>query len=110
MSFTTYNTDVEYKLKSFHDRMATIASEILETLDKKNADYGSAYASDGVFSILDPGEKLLVRMDDKILRISNLLNNASPAVWESLDDSFKDLIGYALLWLDRRRMQNVSES
>jgi hypothetical protein len=85
---------------------ARIAAEVLrigETLLAKNADYGSsAHKPPALAPHLDPGAAILVRMSDKIARIVSLTKPGFTAnVDESLDDTFRDLAGYCVLWLTR---------
>lgn len=86
----------------------------LETLLKKNADYGSSvFKSPVLLPRLQPASAILVRMSDKIQRLTTLLNDAqsgpvggsglpvtSPQVLEeSFADTLRDLGAYALLYL-----------
>lgn len=104
--FKTYEMGVA---PTFETRIRNILDEIYDTLVRKNHDYGNAYERDGILSIVDPEEKLLVRMDDKIMRIAQLNNmDEAPRVNESKLDSYKDLAGYIVLMIDRKT-QNVSE-
>lgn len=102
--------DNDYKTLSFPDRISWILDDIHEMLWKKNNDYGDAYNQDGILSAVDPSERLLCRMDEKIMRIRNLLNEGVDVNNEPLVDSFMDLAGSIILWIDRKKMQDVSES
>lgn len=73
---------------------------VVEMLLRKNADYGgSAWKA----PILAPGmtcrEAIQCRMSDKIQRLQTLLSGKSPEVRESMEDTMRDLAGYAILWL-----------
>ena len=74
----------------------------LELAGRKNADY--AGADDpfrnfrGSVTVGVPVERaMLVRLMDKINRISNLLDKEPAVVGESLDDSIEDAINYLAL-------------
>ena len=65
-----------------------IADEIVSLLDKKNKDYGDGnLLRHGLYGIL-------VRVDDKTARISNLLKSESS--FESIEDNLIDIAGYAI--------------
>ena len=61
-------------------------------MKEKNAAYGnSALNPANIFSKLDAVESLLVRMDDKVMRIKNRGIN------DETEDTVTDLIGYLFL-------------
>jgi len=70
-----------------------IALEIAELLDKKRGDYGAEnikkFGSYGV----------LVRVSDKVERLINLSRKEGQVNFESVEDSWKDIAGYAILAL-----------
>lgn len=70
----------------------SVLSEIRELLIEKNRKYGdSALNPNRIMSKSSPTEQILVRMDDKLNRIMN-----SQA--DDTEDSFKDLMGYLILY------------
>ena len=71
-----------------------ILSQIL-LLDRKQQDYGRQNLDD--FGELG----LLVRLNDKVCRLKNLYAQADPEgpIHESLEDSWRDAVNYALLGL-----------
>ena len=74
-----------------------IAEEIVELLISKQRDYGKN-------NILDFGEYgILVRSNDKIARLRNLNQKGVNPVNESIDDTWKDISGYAIIALMLRR-------
>lgn len=86
---------------------ADAMSQVLETIRAKNADYASDADPFRCFEAarmigLHPLQGLLLRMLDKVSRAGNLIG-ADPAVaGESLEDAFRDMLGYsaiALAWL-----------
>jgi len=75
-------------------------SEVTDLLLRKNRDYGSSFRKPGIVSgALDAKSKLLVRIDDKIERLSNLLGKGTDGdvADESVSDTVTDLIGYFVL-------------
>ena len=69
-----------------------VAKSVTDLLKEKNAAYGnSALNPANIFSKLDAVESLLVRMDDKIMRIKN------KGITDQTEDTVSDLIGYLFL-------------
>lgn len=81
--------------KTFEEATRIIANEIASLVISKQADYGKS-------NILDFGEfGVLVRTNDKIARLKNLsISGKKP---ESVEDSWEDLAGYALIALMLKR-------
>jgi hypothetical protein len=72
-------------------QMENIQKEALELFKKKNADYGDAFANYGVVGVL-------VRMGDKISRLSSITNTGITLVnTESLKDTLIDLHNYSAM-------------
>jgi len=82
-------------------RIALVGLQWITTLLKKNIDYGSTVWDTPILAPhLKDNEAILVRMSDKIARMNNLLTvKSNPKVEESLEDTIRDLGGYALLLL-----------
>ena len=73
---------------------------IEDLLLRKNRDYGSSFRKAGILSgTLDAKSKLLVRLDDKLERLGNLLAKGTDGdvADESLSDTVTDTIGYFVL-------------
>lgn len=84
----------------------SIVNEVVNTLEKKNDDYGNSF-----FTICDTlGLKSVVpRLLDKVFRIQSLTEKNS-ANFEPIQDTFKDIIGYcllSLLQLEREEMEKT---
>lgn len=79
------------------ERIRKIGQDVIELLVRKNNDYGSSFSKQfEKYGILSG----LIRMDDKMQRITNLVMNDKKAeVNESMEDSCLDLAGYAILTL-----------
>ena len=86
-----------FALGPFNDEVYSVLDEVGGMLIKKNKSYGdSALNPVRVFSKADPVEQLLVRIDDKLSRISR--------GGESGEDTELDLLGYlVLLRMARKR-------
>jgi len=73
---------------------------VTDLLLRKNRDYGSSFRKPGILSgALDSKSKLLVRIDDKLERLGNLLekNSDGDVQNESVSDTVTDLVGYFVL-------------
>lgn len=68
-----------------------IGKEIVDLLEKKNADYGD-------MNLCRHGLKgIIVRIDDKTARIDNLIKKDNiTEVNESIEDTLKDIAGYCI--------------
>ena len=79
---------------SFENSCRETALKIAETVISKQHDYGH----DNIMAFREQG--LVVRLWDKISRLKNLLwiNNAKPKN-ESIEDTFTDIAGYAIIGL-----------
>lgn len=81
-------------------RLVTAGLEILDTLLRKNADYGgSAWQTPILAPTLTPRQAIQCRMSDKVQRAAKLLSGADAQVAESLRDTITDLAGYSILWV-----------
>lgn len=80
------------------DKLNKLINEIIELLLAKNHDYSDAWQRYGIFTPL-------IRINDKTLRVKTLSGGQQALVAdEKIDDTLRDIIGYALLallWLDR---------
>lgn len=73
------------------DRAQELLQECLDTLQKKNRDYGSA-------NIVKTGANgIAVRLLDKVHRLLNLTNGNNVANYESVADTFKDVTNYGII-------------
>ena len=80
----------KYKLKQV-DYMLKVHYESLEIFKKKNIDYGDAFAIYGPIGVL-------IRIGDKIQRLTNITNNGINLVNdETLKDTLLDLHNYAAM-------------
>lgn len=74
-----------------------IVLDAIKTFDKKQHDYGS-------HNIADFGEfGVLVRANDKMRRLKNLINGQNEAKNESLSDTWLDLAVYGIIGLMCRK-------
>ena len=71
--------------------VAEVYKELQATLIKKNADYGNASVKNG------GSVGNYVRMSDKLSRLQNLLGKEGKTNYESINDTWLDLAGYATI-------------
>lgn len=77
--------------QSFKDKVLEVTNDIANMLISKNKKYGNAAIEPiRIFSKSDSVEQLLVRIDDKLSRISNQSELED-------EDVYMDLIGYLIL-------------
>ena len=70
-----------------------VCKEVQDLLTKKNKAYGDSVANPlQVFSRLSPGERIKVRIDDKLCRIVNGIDKDAVS-----EDTELDLIGYLII-------------
>lgn len=82
--------------------MERISSEALELVRAKNADYGNpddpfANFKDVLEDGLSVEQGIIVRMRDKLRRLSNLTSREAAVAEEKIEDTCKDLSNYALI-------------
>lgn len=84
-------------------RIAVEGLNFIQTLLKKNADYGSSVWEPPVLAPnMSRGDSILVRMSDKVKRIQTIQRNGKAEISsEALEDSIRDLAAYGLLYLCR---------
>ena len=81
------------EITTWNEACRKIAGDIAELLISKQKDYGKN-------NILDFGEfGILVRVNDKISRLKNLSKSGSEPKNESIDDTWKEVAGYAIIAL-----------
>ena len=76
---------------NFDREVDEILNELRDMLLRKHSDYGEENLKvHGLYGIL-------VRMDDKMARLSNLIGKEhDPKVDESISDTFRDIAGYSV--------------
>lgn len=78
---------------------------------RKNIDYGNTAFNSPLFAPeMTAGAGIRVRMSDKISRLQTLLKGNKALVEESIDDTFRDLGVYCLLYLVEKERTNVNGS
>ena len=79
---------------SFEQACRDVATQIAETVISKQHDYGHQ----NILAFREQG--LVVRLTDKLARLTNLIwNRPSEPKNESIDDTFVDIAGYAIIGL-----------
>ena len=86
----------------FINRLAELHTACVEISRAKNADYANPNDALQNFHVAEvfgiPAEKaILVRMSDKMSRISNLISRPAAVTDESVLDTLSDLANYALI-------------
>lgn len=81
-----------------------VCEDVKQLLLRKNRDYGNSFAIQyGKYGVISS----LIRMDDKMSRLNNLVNGHQAQVKdESIYDTIQDLAGYALLTLAEMKKIN----
>ena len=77
-----------------------ITAEVTELLLRKNADYGSASFDLGL-------NGNMVHLWDKVSRYRSLLRKENNPNFENLEDTLKDMIGYAIIGLHILNDENI---
>lgn len=89
--------ETNYKIKApLEFEAAIIARKAIDLLVQKHEDYGSANISDAPGGALNG---LSVRLHDKVARLNNLLSNYKEPKNETIEDTFIDILNYALIAL-----------
>jgi len=80
-------------IESFEDSCKQTALIVAEVIIAKQHDYGS----DNILAFKEQG--LVVRLWDKINRLKNLVWTSNDPRNESIEDTFTDIAGYAIIGL-----------
>ena len=93
-----------------HQSMSNTFGECFTTSLKKSNDYSkgdNTYRNfEGSVRIgISVQKGILLRMQDKFVRLENLLENDTPKVAESIEDTLMDLINYAAILKARREYE-----
>jgi hypothetical protein len=82
--------------KSQEERISELCDELKALLIRKNRDYDDSFSKQfAKYGVLSG----LIRLDDKMSRLDNLVNGAKDTVGESVEDTLLDAAGYAVLTL-----------
>ncbi|MEK4006433.1 DUF1599 domain-containing protein [Paenibacillus sp. FSL H3-0333] len=83
-------------MRNQEQRIEEVCNGVETLLKKKNHDYGNSFSLQfekyGVLSAM-------IRMDDKMRRLENLVKGSKAQVDESIEDTLQDLVGYGVLAL-----------
>jgi hypothetical protein len=83
-------------MKSQEERISELCDELKALLIRKNRDYDDSFSKQfAKYGALSG----LIRLDDKMSRLDNLINGAKDTVGESVEDTLLDAAGYAVLTL-----------
>ena len=93
------------------DRIMTTCDCLAALLVAKNKNYGdSAFESPILCPNLSAEDALWTRLSDKVKRLRNLREGNSDLVGESIDDTLRDLAGYAILIMTMRTTEEMMEA
>lgn len=82
------------------ERIEAVCDELKALLIRKNRDYDDSFSKQfAKYGVLSG----LIRLDDKMSRLDNLVNGAKDTVGESVEDTLLDLAGYGVLTLVEQR-------
>jgi hypothetical protein len=94
---------------SFDKAVENVGYSVVSIVKKKNKDYGNSYEK-----MIDKyGEvALLIRFQDKLGRLDSLVlkGQEQEVSDESIEDTLKDIAGYALLELTRRELEKEKKT
>lgn len=83
-------------MKTQEQYIEEVCDNVKNLLKRKNHDYGNSFSLQfekyGIMSAL-------IRMDDKMRRLENLIKGKEAQVDESIEDTLQDLVGYGNLAL-----------
>jgi hypothetical protein len=81
-------------------RIVEVGARLIDTLLRKNADYGnSAHTPPLLAPDCTSEQGLRVRMSDKLMRITQLVQRPAQVADEAIEDTILDVAGYCLLYL-----------
>lgn len=83
-------------MKSFNAAVYEHLNNVAEVVIRKQHDYGQGNILNAP---IDPKLAVLVRLNDKLARAANLIENNKTPNNESLHDTFQDIIGYGTILL-----------
>jgi len=83
--------------QTFNEALMELVSEIGQLIIKKQEDYGK----DNILKFGELG--IIIRSSDKLERLSTLVKSGMEPNNESAEDTWRDLVGYALLALMLRK-------
>lgn len=88
--------------ETFLTRAKATFEKCFSVLEKKNADYGADSDPFKNFRMsvqvkVEPARGILVRLSDKVSRVSNLLDKEPAVVSESIHDTIEDAINYLVI-------------
>jgi len=90
-------------VKVTEERLSATASDVIDLVLKKNADYGDAWQRQGLAGAL-------VRLTDKFFRLETLADGREALVVnEAIEDTLMDVVGYGLLGLLYVRQKEVGK-
>jgi hypothetical protein len=90
-------TDPNAPPASFEEMWVRISGEAIALCCQKQRDYGPGNIP--AFGVLG----VLVRLNDKVERLKNLINSNKDPEYESIEDTLLDLVNYSMIGIAVRR-------
>ena len=81
-------------MTTFNEEVHKAAQEVADLVIRKQRDYGPKNIMN---SVVTPELSIAVRLNDKLARLANLVQNGADPKNESLRDTADDIIGYGLV-------------
>lgn len=81
-------------MTTFNEEVHKAATEVADLVIRKQRDYGPKNIMN---SVVSPELSIAVRLNDKLARLANLVQNGADPKNESLRDTADDIIGYGLV-------------
>lgn len=91
---------------NFKEKLYVICDKVIKMLVDKRHDYGLSF--DELWEKVGP-ITASVRLWDKVNRLIHLTSTKSEAKFESIEDTFLDIIGYCLLALNMMKKNDDSD-
>lgn len=94
-------------MNEFETKITNATTDLSDTLIAKNHDYGNAFHD----SVQEFGNTVMaIRLNDKMNRLKTLIKTDQQVKDETIEDTLRDLAGYAILSLIEMNDQKVLDN
>lgn len=97
---------IENECSEFEKDITEITQEMVSLLTRKRIDYGLSF--EGIWDKYG-AITCVIRLEDKIARLGNLIKNQIKPKNESIIDTFRDIIGYGILALRKMKINEQKQ-
>jgi Nucleotide modification associated domain 1 len=101
-----YDTEINHDNKSDVELFREICREITDLYERKNHDYGNSFSEQFKEYGLLSG---VIRLDDKMKRLKQLMKHKAKVKDESIEDTVRDMAGYCIMILMELRKEKRNE-